>query len=1283
MKFEIKMSISTRLDNPTIFNAPSSESAAGGDENANPYHSHPNSPLPPRQTKVEDKMSSSMQIETSAGPFSLVTSPKPNASNKGMKGALSPILVSTSGRAEDSPGNVAPLDRYQHAMSMQKRRNKERVQKLKSEPSRKLTSYDMQDAEKAFSSPAKISLVKQISSGNLTPNKVWTDAVQNLRPKATSNNRDSQSFVRKIDAFRVASTRIGEWEEHSVQFPTASELAALWRKISGFSRCTMEEQENFLLRSMDEDDSVRVMLLGAVKIIRLQSPSETVKKYLDKTMQHPTRYVGVGSQIMPRSNVRIVAMLSRLRAGDYAAFLLAKPMPGYEHEEFSNLGVHVLSLVTDQGPRLKVMQANVELVDGRRKMSAKLLRSVPFVEKLNIKHDDNEQQVDHVESGEIVTADNGDFNFGDVYEEDCDMEFLLERVDSQDGDCAQTNEVKDEGFESIPMQGNEQHQAKKEAWESQVNEEQHIVERNQALKARIDAMAPSLLLGMMSRNSIRTLDDRRSSPLMTVSQYDDSYERDDNAQEVSQDQVQDYEIPHEEQLQQQMQPLTSSSEAELEEESVEELFLEDVNSPLPNRAKSRPLSHEKATPPAAGMDYLLSSTSMKHEELDSTSQSTSSQAFLQLDLESIDEICCGDRLFVTSSHQQCSSTVISGNLKQVVTQKQSKFVVQDHRVFEWIKGVACSGWMNKLPASSHGWGRPVRRYFLLRENVLTYSNDKPFDDGDQRGANKKLILGEDTTLEHFTIMFMPCLRIRTVDGEELYLKLRPGSRKESLWTQALIRTIALQKTKREALSTTIKTLWLDERDVFELISVDAQNAVVGEDPGHSNSNGYIKVALFKCREDIKAGPMFSIHSTSSIRSLSTHGFEPQLMYCLEILGGDHDHDENAEEGDMKLKLPLVKTNESSFTTPASQPLHCVKIYGDKIILGGAGGSIFVGTIGKATDLSLNRGAKVVYVIPCRDNLDNNAVMLTSSTQKSSSRHTSSKGLLKSNLNSANSSSMIGNGVHSGASTVLFLAWEATNEIFVAVDNHRLISFWQLDRGHGNALNPSSFGSDKKRPGHYYSIKPEYQSSFDLCRADPKGIYRHEAVLGAYFLPESGRLIVSTSQRLLLLIVTYDCRHRLMAVQGEVPVSSYEYYSACCFGVSAYTQLDQVDDVETQRGLFGLQVIDPVQQLQMLQPQGHHPSPLQQQGSSMSSQLASKNSPYRTDEAMKERRLSHRSMSFDHQQLPQRRVVHWRFLSDTTGDGPKHLCQVTRQEWPRERYSQAVRMAIGVGANPAT
>lgn len=316
-------------------------------------------------------------------------------------------------------------------------------------------------------------------------------------------------------------------------------------------------------------------------------------------------------------------------------------------------------------------------------------------------------------------------------------------------------------------------------------------------------------------------------------------------------------------------------------------------------------------------------------------------------------------------------------------------------------------------------------------------------------------------------------------------------------------------------------------------------------------------------------------------------------------------------------LQLVLTNESPF---CESSLRCVKLYGDKVLLGGTGGFFGIGMIGQTTDLTIGVPRRVLYVVKCRlPDRTTNAMSVLSSDDIGSPVALSAP-------------------PHSSNSEIRFFAWAEQTDIFVAADDQRTLSFWHLHKEQ-TAKELVASPLAKKKPGFYYDCKPEFQSAFNLSQIDFQKKYAGEQITAVYFLNEQSFLVVSTNMRLLLLDVAY-----MSSSTGRRREGRYDSHQENKFGVVGFGEIDSVDRSD-QRGLFALNVVEPIHL---------HKSP-----ASIGS----------------ERRLSHRSASF-----MERRIVQWRVVTDVEGasnvdsedSSGAPSCLLKRDEWSAERLNMAIR-----------
>lgn len=287
----------------------------------------------------------------------------------------------------ESPHKVAIKDRYNFALKQLERKQSERTQNLRRDPSVEVE----------------------------TKNKRWSAAIRNLRSKQETDIKKVQVLT-KVDSLPVAKTRIEQWEDQVATAPTAKQVAILWWQVRAFQQASLELQEAFMSEATDDEGETPVMLLGAVKAMRFQPTDPLVLNYLSKSLSPLQRYVGLATQVLPRtSHITLTAMASYLKSGDYVLFLLAQPMLGYEHEDPSSVGLHSFTLLScvDPSKRLKLLQVAVDLED-RKQYPPHLLREIPFLERMNQGY-----QRESMDCGEkILFVDVDGFDFADVYEDE-------------------------------------------------------------------------------------------------------------------------------------------------------------------------------------------------------------------------------------------------------------------------------------------------------------------------------------------------------------------------------------------------------------------------------------------------------------------------------------------------------------------------------------------------------------------------------------------------------------------------------------------------------------------------------------------------------------------------------------------------------------------------------------------------------------------------------------------------------------------------------------------------
>lgn len=167
-------------------------------------------------------------------------------------------------------------------------------------------------------------------------------------------------------------------------------------------------------------------------------------------------------------------------------------------------------------------------------------------------------------------------------------------------------------------------------------------------------------------------------------------------------------------------------------------------------------------------------------------------AIVPVDVLKVQETNSSDRLFVCATESE--SILIDQNLK--FSRSASKCVVEHNRAYEWIEGVYLEGWLYKWPAKYSGFGKPQKRFFILKDNLLCYYDNKPLKEQDYQRV-KILNISEDTQIEKVANMFQNCLKISSANGgESIYIKVKEGTRKERAWIQAIKQSMKLQSASK-------------------------------------------------------------------------------------------------------------------------------------------------------------------------------------------------------------------------------------------------------------------------------------------------------------------------------------------------------------------------------------------------------------------------------------------------------------------------------------------------------
>lgn len=1119
-----------------------------GDENVN---SHPNSPIPSRDVKSPD-----------------------GCEQKGVLKSIITNLESPLSDKEISPHRVDIKDRFAFAMKQQAKREQARIKKIKHNPRHSMqpnSDGDNIGKDDIYHSPTQKAFTEKFRQGLVTPNMLWSDAIRKLQDKQEIRHNtvrsNSQTLAKEVDTLQVASKRINQWEDHFLYEPTALELADMWQKVRGYLQLSLPEQQTYI----QESNEIQAMILGSVKVMSCIDGDNTneLNRYFQQSLRPPTKYIGLRTAVqllttspIPSSStssssspnqsgaavpVKVIAMVCRLYQNTYAMFLTISPLPGYTEEDISYQYLQQPLLLKLYAPH------NYQAPNTRLLLAQKTITVLPSASQAAFQ--------------DVMIED---FPINDVYDK------ARENTDGNDEEpYGNANyAIEDEIQKMIVAQGGDVCSPEIRAMTRKLSK----------FGARIDHMAAR-------SQSHDTFDD------FPLPEIDEAYHQDD--EEVKE-----------------FSPPTSPPAKVNHANSAFSSPYQTVEGELPTSISPMIEFSSHLTPKKAWVaDNTTSSSAMRDMNNRQTSTRLSlsgvpSQAFIHLDLQDIETISCTDKLF-SAQHMTSTGnmdalgngkvTMVTQALKTVTTHARCAAV--DNRLFELSRGTAMSGMISKISSSSHGWGQSKRRFFVLKDDMLCYFKSRPPGDVFNPDLSPRRIytITENTKLElcrvggglrrFWKISFFadgftshhsasrPSSTSSsgppgTADSAVLYWHFKQhkeshkrNSRsltKEERWIGALRQAIEIQRKKRETMALTLKTWWFHEGDDFRLIAMDAAkqlNTSVAATAASFTAQ-YLRVALFR-----------------TARS-----------YCVDIITANQE----------KWQLELVRTNEQPLLCPTTSPVHheeyvdlqSIKLYGDKLLLGGAKNTLFVGMLGRTTGVSLlESGKRVLYCIPVA------VPAAASKVHRDSERN------------------QRGNVDVETAGNLKFLACEPSMQLFVACDTTRnSLSFWHLDYpddatryelfdtsaesvavSHAKThqtqqkqmtdtnlqqqttATPMLLDSpSKKRPGFYYHIKPDFQSQFvlpPLAVDDNNQQKTKETILQMQFLSDqqAGYLLVSTNYRLLLLLVTAQEKtvaHR--HVNKHVGDSAGTCASTeVILGVSSYVVLDAVDVRAGQIGVFGV------------------------------------------------------------------------------------------------------------------
>jgi hypothetical protein len=174
-----------------------------------------------------------------------------------------------------------------------------------------------------------------------------------------------------------------------------------------------------------------------------------------------------------------------------------------------------------------------------------------------------------------------------------------------------------------------------------------------------------------------------------------------------------------------------------------------------------------------------------------------------LDLSEVSGLSCSTNCLALQANKY--ATVFTGTLKHVNCES-CQFLVVDDVFFEWNRGVAMSGWHYKWPMKSQKTGMRTKRFFVLRDNILSYHKTKPTvfpddDNDDLDSSNGRLTLTETSTIVRGRYFVTPCFTI-TTPYDTLWMKIKGDVGEQERWMDQIRLAI-----KQSAKSTSVVLIY--------------------------------------------------------------------------------------------------------------------------------------------------------------------------------------------------------------------------------------------------------------------------------------------------------------------------------------------------------------------------------------------------------------------------------------------------------------------------------------------
>lgn len=244
-------------------------------------------------------------------------------------------------------------------------------------------------------------------------------------------------------------------------------------------------------------------------------------------------------------------------------------------------------------------------------------------------------------------------------------------------------------------------------------------------------------------------------------------------------------------------------------------------------------------------------------------------------------------------------------------------------IFCWHRGSAFSGWGYKTPMKSQRTGRRTRRFFLCRDDALSYFPKEPqsVEEVMENLEQRSLKVTRGSSVRVVKRYFTDYVMLET-PVDTMWFRSR-NKEQQGDWMKQIQRTLTFQERKPFfAHMDQISTTWFHELSECSCMGVDAYV---------SKSGSITRVSLFRTRRIVKSKVEVAPKSRSwfsrAVESSATADVSPPKVITTYAINFYR----SAGDASVTQVVPDL---------PDDVALHCVKVVGDCIVLGGTRG--FVG-----------------------------------------------------------------------------------------------------------------------------------------------------------------------------------------------------------------------------------------------------------------------------------------------------------------------------------------------------